>query len=55
VTCERSVVSPGTPDTGVPGENNQPFTNKTKCHNITEILLKVLHHNTNPNSVLEKL
>ena len=30
-------------------------TNKTKRHNITEILLKVLHHNTNPNPEPEKL
>ena len=32
VTCDRSVVSPGTPVSS---------TNKTDCQDITEILLKV--------------
>ena len=42
VTCDRSVVSPGTPVSS---------TNKTGGHDIAEILLKVALNNINPNFV----
>ena len=38
MTCYRSVIFPGTPVS---------FTNKSDCHNIAEILLKVAIHTSN--------
>jgi len=46
VTCDRSVVSPGTPVSS---------TNKTGGHDIAEILLKVALNNINPNLSLMQL